>query len=64
MLFHALRRHNQLGGRRRRDRQFDQARDNLVAPKHVDPEADQEGDRQPQLDEGNRGERDQALARP
>jgi len=64
MFFDALRRHNQLRFWRRRDRQFNQTRDDLTAPKHIDPEADEQGRRQPDLDKGNRSERDEALARP
>jgi len=55
---------DRLGCWRRRDRQFDQPRDDLTAPKNIDPEADQQCCRQPKLDKGDRGERDQALARP
>jgi hypothetical protein len=64
VLPNALQRHNELWRGRRRDRQFNQSRDDLVAPKHVDPQADEQGRRQPELDKGNRGERNQALARP
>jgi len=55
---------DELASRRRRDDHVDQPRHKLAVPKHVDPEADEEDRRQPDLDKGDRGERDEALARP